>query len=178
MIGLISDTHWPPGSGFTLPARRREREERVKNQIASVFKNIEFIIHAGDVGDESIVAFLEKLAPLYIVRGNRDPRVVAGRVLPEFLVLEYRGLKIGVTHGRGSPKNIIEREIDPVLLPHNPDIIVFGHTHRKFLQWRNGILYVNPGSAGDTFFTKENWIATLEIVDAKPVVEFYPVVIP
>ncbi len=175
MIGIISDTHWPPGSSFVMPSKRKEREKSVQDQIKSVFMGSEFIIHAGDVGEESIVYFLESIAPLYIVRGNRDPLKVAGRELPKFLILEYKNRIIGVTHGSGSPKRIIERSVNPLLLSHKPDIIIFGHTHRKFMEWRENRLYINPGSAGDTFFAKENWIATLDIINDKPEVHFFQI---
>ncbi len=178
MIGLIADTHWPPGSVFTSPSRRRQRASDVMDQIARYFSGVDFIIHAGDVGDEEILAFLKKIAPVYLVRGNRDPRVVMGEQLKEYLVIPYRGKKILVTHGRGSPRNMIERIIKPLATLHKPDIVVFGHTHRRFLDEIDGVLYINPGSAGDTIFTGENWVAVLDIVDDKPEVKFHRIVIP
>ena len=178
MIGLISDTHWPPGTFYDSYRKKQERAEKVFEQIQDYFRGVEFIIHAGDVGDPIILDLLNSIAPVYVVKGNRDPSYLRGVELPLYRIVEYKNKVIGVTHGSGSPKGIIERSVRPVLEKFKPDIVVFGHTHRPFLKEIDGVVYVNPGSAGDTFFTKENWVATLEISDGKVKVEFHKIHIP
>ena len=177
MIGIISDTHWPPGFGFWNSKKRKERAWRIKKQIKNAFADVEFIIHAGDVGDPEILDFLEGIARVYLVKGNRDPAIIRGKELPKYLLINYKGKKIAVTHGWGSSSGIIERAVDPLLLHYKPDIIIFGHTHRPFNEYKRGTLYINPGSAADTIFTSENFIATLEVTEDEEKVNFIKIII-
>ncbi len=127
LIGLISDTH-----GF------------LRNEVYRVFEHVDAIIHAGDVGDPSILTELEVIAPVHAVFGNVDGSEIRHRVR-ETVELEHLGHRIAVVHGHqwGSP-----RAED--LLAAYPDfsVIVYGHTHQPLVEKRKATLLVNPGSAG------------------------------
>jgi putative phosphoesterase len=133
LIGLISDTH-----GL------------LRNEVYRVFEHVDEIIHAGDVGDPSILTELEVIAPVHAVFGNVDGREVRDRV-GETVELERLGHRIAVVHGHqwGSP-----RADD--LLDAYPDfsVIVYGHTHQPLVERRKTTLLVNPGSGGQRRFGK------------------------
>jgi putative phosphoesterase len=133
LIGLISDTH-----GL------------LRNEVYRVFEHVDAIIHAGDVGDPSILTELEVIAPVHAVFGNVDGWEIRDRV-QETVELERLGHRIAVVHGHqwGSP-----RAGD--LLAAYPDfsVIVYGHTHQPLVEKRQATLLVNPGSAGHQRFGK------------------------
>jgi putative phosphoesterase len=128
-IGVISDTH-----GYLDPL------------VASVFAGVRCIIHAGDTIDPDTLTVLESIAPVTAVAGNMDagklsrlPREVAGKV---------GGLRFVVGHKR---KRLLKRlalgKIDGVSREDPPHIVVFGHDHVPAIEWVDGILYLNPGTA-------------------------------
>jgi len=128
VVGVISDTH-----GFFEPA------------ILDYFKGASHILHAGDVGEMSILRMLEQLAPVTAVRGNCD----AFEVLPcpELAVIELGGRKFLIYHEvepSGENNEIFEQR----LRVESPDVVVFGHTHRRCERWIGRTLYLNPGYAG------------------------------
>lgn len=133
-MGVLADTHCRGGLG-SLPS-----------PVVSGLKGLDFIIHAGDVGDQALVEDLKRLAPLVLTPGNLDTG-------PEFeswhpvQVSEWEGWRIGVTHGHlGKGRNALERSID-VLRPRGVDVIIFGHSHHPFLERVGRALMFNPGSA-------------------------------
>jgi len=121
-IGLISDTH-----GLLRPAA------------LDFLRGCTRIVHAGDVGDPAILGALASLAPVTAVRGNNDHG--AGlEDLPETARMELAGVRLYVLH------DLKQLAIDPAAAGVN--VVVSGHSHRPLVEEREGVLYVNPGSAG------------------------------
>ncbi len=141
-IGLISDTH-----GL------------LRNEVYAVFEGVDEIIHAGDVGDPSILGELEIIAPVHAVFGNVDGWEVREAVV-EALDLERLGHRIAVIHGHqwGSPRpeHLLERFA-------GYSVIVYGHTHQPLVTKTAGVLIVNPGSAGQRRFGLPVSAALLDI---------------
>src|SRR5262249_22618617 len=126
LIGLISDTH-----GLLRP------------QALAALSGSELIIHAGDIGKPEVVDGLRTIAPTLAVRGNNDTQVWAAAI-PERQVVSAGKRQILVLHQIGH----LFRE--PV--PEECAAVVFGHTHKPLVETRNGVLYINPGSAGPRRF--------------------------
>lgn len=141
VIGVISDTH-----GTLRPEALRELAGSAQ------------IIHAGDVGQAEILEELGKVAPVTAVRGNVD-REQWAEAIPETAVLQAGEEMIYVLH------NLEELEIDPRAAGFR--IVVYGHTHRAKQEWRDGVLYVNPGSAGPHRFGQPLTVARLRISDGR-----------
>jgi hypothetical protein len=126
-VGLISDTH-----GLL----RREALEALRGS--------RYIVHAGDIGDPAILQALSRLAPVTAVRGNNDAGPWA-RKLPETAMLEAGRVRIRVVH------DLKALQLDPAA--EGCAAVVAGHSHQPARARRNGVLYVNPGSAGPRRFT-------------------------
>jgi putative phosphoesterase len=135
LIGLISDTH-----GLL-------RDEAVR-----ALKGSELIIHAGDVGKAEILDALKSLAPVVAVRGNIDRGAWASK-LPLTAVTETGPATICVIHD--------VHDLDPTAAGFQ--IVVSGHSHKPTRAERNGVLYVNPGSAGPRRFHLPVTVARLDL---------------
>ena len=138
-IGLISDTH-----GLLRP------------QAIEALRGCGQLIHAGDIGSAQILAALRALAPLAAVRGNNDRAAWAAEI-PESVQIEADGVRVFVLHDRK------ELAFDPRV--RNVDIVISGHSHRPRVERHDGVLYVNPGSAGARRFALPVTVAEL-LVDA------------
>jgi len=131
LIGLISDTHIP------------ERAEKIPVTILKAFKNVELIIHAGDLTSIEVKKELEKIAPVLAVQGNMDRK--KNLDLPKSLTKTIEGVKIGVKHGEIHPKGdtqqlyYIAKELDA-------EVLISGHTHQAFIEQLDDVLLLNPGS--------------------------------
>ena len=136
-VGLISDTH-----GLL----RREAVEALRGS--------ELIIHAGDVGDPEILEKLRKLAPVVAVRGNVDtePWAVA---LPLTTVAEAGSVLIYVLH------DLNALSLSPTAAGFR--VVISGHSHKPTKFTRDGVLYVNPGSAGPRRFQLPVSVARLDL---------------
>jgi putative phosphoesterase len=149
LVGLISDTH--------LPTRAKE----IPPKVFEIFKNVEMIIHSGDLVNLEVLDMLEKIAPVIAVHGNMDFEEVVSK-LPEVNHVEIFGKKIGVVHDAGI---FGTEKMKKIAEENNFDILVFGHTHRQFLLKDENRIFVNPGSPTNpipAFFVKPS-IALLEI---------------
>ena len=135
MIGLISDTH-----GLLRPEALR------------ALNGSELIIHAGDVGDPKILEQLRRLAPVVAVRGNIDTGACAE--LPETAVAQAGSALIYVLH------DLKALDLKPAAAGFA--MVVSGHSHKPSRSDREGVIYVNPGSAGPRRF---NLPVTLARVD-------------
>lgn len=136
-VGLISDTH-----GLL----RREALE--------VLRGSELIIHAGDVGDPEILKKLRKLAPVVAVRGNVDTEPWA-EALPLTTVAEAGSVLIYVLH------DVNALSLSPATSGFR--VVVSGHSHNPTKLTRDGVLYVNPGSAGPRRFQLPVTVARLNL---------------
>jgi len=122
LIGVISDTH-----GHLLP-------EGMK-----AFENADLIIHAGDIGKPEILHALRGVAPVCAVRGNMDSGGWA-RELPETEIVEIGKILLYVLH------DAYDLDLDPAGAGFSA--VITGHTHKPLIQRRDGVLFLNPGSAG------------------------------
>lgn len=151
-IGVISDTHIPECSK-ELPA-----------QILKDFKNMDMIIHAGDLADLKVMETLKGLCPnVLAVWGNMDPYELRKK-LREKEVIEAGIYKIGLTHGYG-PAGELVKIMSEIFKNDNVNIIIFGHSHSAINEQIGNILYFNPGSPTDKIFAPYNSYGIIEIND-------------
>jgi putative phosphoesterase len=142
-LGVISDTHG-----------------MLRREVFDVFKEVDHILHGGDVGRLDLLVELEALAPVTAVYGNSDDLEIRGK-LPQVAEIELEGFSIVVTHGDqfGSPT-------PAKLVAGFPraEIIVFGHSHRPLLELVDRtITVVNPGGAGAPRFGIPPSVGILEL---------------
>jgi uncharacterized protein len=137
LIGLISDTH-----GLIRP------------EALKALSDADLIIHCGDVGDPVVLEALRTLAPVRAIRGNNDRGPWAKR-LPAQDLVEIGGRAIYVLHSLAE----LDRDIDAPGLT----AVVFGHSHKPVIEKRDGILFINPGSAGPRRFKLPVTVATLAL---------------
>ena len=114
----------------------------------------DLIIHAGDVGKPEIIEQLRGIAPTFAVRGNIDTQPWAAR-LPEAEIIKVGQLSFFVLH------DISQLEVDPIVAGFAA--VVFGHSHRPGIETRNGVLYLNPGSAGPRRFKLPVTVARVQV---------------
>lgn len=131
LIGLISDTH--------IPDRMRELPEKV----FEAFKDVEMILHAGDITSQEVIEKLEEIAPVIAIQGNTD-RIV-GLNLPKTAVVEAEELKIGVIHGEVYPRADTQ-QLHYLAKQLDVDILVSGHSHQPKVEKVEDVLLINPGS--------------------------------
>lgn len=147
-LGVISDTH-----GLLRP------------QVFEIFREVDHILHGGDVGPEELLIELRTLAPVTAVYGNTDDSELRAK-LPQVAELELEGFSIVVTHGDqfGSPTPDVLHEAFP-----NAEIIIFGHSHRPLLQLVDKTVTVmNPGGAGASRFGILPSVGILELEPGIP----------
>lgn len=138
-VGLISDTH-----GYLDP------------QVRAHFAGVDHIIHAGDVGWPSLLLELEDLAPVTAVRGNTDDHPH----WPETATVILDG-RVLLAHHIVDPRRLTP-ELRRRLARARPHVVVFGHTHRTFCETIDGVMFVNPGSAGQGRAGRPRSLAHLE----------------
>jgi putative phosphoesterase len=139
-VGIVSDTH-----GLLRP------------QALQALQGSDHIVHAGDIGDASILQALAAIAPVTAVRGNNDTADWA-RELPHAAFIRIDGVGIHVLHDL--------KELKDHPAPAGAGVLVCGHSHRPVVQPRpDGLLLVNPGSAGPRRFKLPVSLAELQIAD-------------
>ena len=145
LIGVLSDTH-----GLLRP------------ELLPSLAGVDHILHAGDVGDASILDDLRRIAPVTAIRGNID-RSGPCSTLPATEVIELAGCLIYMIHAL--------EDLD--LHPHSAgiSIIVYGHSHQPSIEYRDSVLYLNPGSAGPRRFNLPISFARLRIDNGFPAAE-------
>lgn len=131
IIGIISDTHVPV------------RAKQIPRQVFALFEKVDYIIHAGDLVDLSVIDELEQLAPVLAVSGNMDGPDIRGR-LPKLNSLRVFDWKIGVMHDPGALFGT--RKMNEIAKQHSLKVLVYGHTHNPAVKWESNTLFVNPGS--------------------------------
>ena len=131
LIGVVSDTH-----GRFDPALRR------------IFRRVDAIVHAGDIGRLEVIAELQALAPVLAVEGNND---TFGR-FPVERWEELGGRRVLVRHIFGELHQLRRAETE-LIERFRPDLVIFGHSHRPYRARLGRTLLFNPGSAGPRRFT-------------------------
>lgn len=141
-LGIISDTHG-----------------QLRPEVHDVFKEVDRILHAGDIGDESILDELALIAPVTAVYGNTDDAYLRGR-LSDVVDEMIDGFRFVITHGDqlGSP--------DPDGLKSrfpDADVVIYGHTHKPLIHnFPDWSVTLNPGSAGPRRFDLPVTVAIME----------------
>jgi putative phosphoesterase len=141
-LGIISDTH-----GLLRP------------QVHEIFREVDRILHAGDVGGPEILDELQLIAPVAAVYGNVDGGRLRSR-LPQTIEEEIDGFWFVVTHGDrfGSPKPEDLKRAWPAA-----DVIIYGHTHAPLIRdFPDFTVVLNPGSAGPGRFGQKPTVAIME----------------
>ena len=137
LVGVISDTH-----GLLRP-------EAVKN-----LKGSDLIIHAGDIGSVEIISILSNIAQVIAIKGNVDKEIWTEK-FPETQSFQIGNKKIFVIHNiKDMEYNNEEKKFD---------IIISGHSHKPLIKEENGVLFLNPGSAGKRRFNLPISVAKLKI---------------
>jgi putative phosphoesterase len=126
LVGVISDTH-----GLLRP------------EAVATLRGSDLILHAGDVGKPEVLDELRRLAPTFVVRGNIDHGDWASR-LPVSEIVEVADHSFYMLHDIG------ELDLDP--LTAGFAAVIFGHSHQPSIESRDGVLFLNPGSAGPRRF--------------------------
>jgi putative phosphoesterase len=150
-VGLISDTH-----GLLRPEAR------------AFAAGCDYIIHGGDIGSAAILEELSALAPLIAVKGNNDLQAWAAH-LPQTETIRVGGVFIYVIH------DISQLDIEPRAA--GVQVVVSGHSHKPLIEFRDGILYVNPGSCGPRRFNLPLSVGEILVAGTKVkarTVEFVP----
>jgi putative phosphoesterase len=126
-IGVVSDTH-----GLLRP------------EVLPLLAACEHILHLGDVGDPEILGALAKIAPVTAIRGNVDTHGPCAK-LPETEVITLAGKDFYLLH------DVAQLDLDPVAAGFAA--VLYGHSHKPEIQWKKGVLYLNPGSCGPKRFS-------------------------
>ena len=139
LIGVISDTH-----GLLRP------------EAVAALRGVDHILHAGDVGDATILNELRALAPVTAIRGNIDRSGLCAK-LPAIEIVELAGQSLYMLH------DLLSLDLDPVAA--GISAVVSGHSHQPKVEWRKSVLYFNPGSAGPRRFSLPISLGFLEITE-------------
>lgn len=139
IIGIISDTH-----GYLSP------------KVHQIFKEVDLIFHAGDIGDEFIIPELNSIAPVTAVCGNTDYGLFR-RHFNEFETLTVSGFTLEITHIPWSFQQTNGSNI----------IRISGHTHKPRVDRENGVLIINPGSASKPRVVRQPSVALLSLTKTK-----------
>lgn len=151
-VGLIADTH-----GLLRP------------EAVAALAGVDYLIHGGDIGNPEILSALRAIAPFTVVRGNNDRAAWAGDI-PDSATLEVGAVRIYALH------DLKLLDIDPAA--QHMHVVVSGHSHRPQAARRDGVLYVNPGSAGPRRFSLPISVARLDIAGADVQVRIVELTVP
>lgn len=135
-LAILSDTH-----GLLRP------------EVLEYLKDVDAILHGGDINKPGIVDELRQHAPLYIVRGNNDKEWA--EAIPHDLTVTLDGVTFYMVHN----KKEVPADLSGV------DAVVFGHSHKYLQETKDGILWLNPGSCGPRRFHQEITMMMVEIAD-------------
>jgi putative phosphoesterase len=150
LLGIISDTH-----GLLRP----EAEEALRG--------VDLIIHAGDVGHPEVLSKLKRIAPVFAVRGNVDTAPWTHE-LPTTTVVEAGNATFYVLH-------VLDHlDLRPEAAGFH--FVISGHTHQPMQRERNGVIYLNPGSAGPRRFHLPVTLARLDLANHPWKAEFVELV--
>ena len=151
-IGVISDTHIP------------DRAKGIPQKILDAFKDVDMVIHAGDLVSPEALEQLKSVCPdVRAVYGNMDPLEVR-KILPEKEIIRVGKYSIGLMHGYGAPSSLIEL-MQKAFKDEHVDLIIFGHSHAPTNELVGNTLFFNPGSATDKIFFPYNSFGIIEVND-------------
>jgi putative phosphoesterase len=136
-IGLISDTH-----GLLRP------------EAVEILRGSELILHAGDVGKPEILEELQQIAPVVAIRGNVDTASWCS-ALKDTALVEVESATFYLIH------NIADLDLDPAAA--GIQVVLYGHSHQPTRYKKDGVLYINPGSAGPRRFNLPISLARLNL---------------
>jgi putative phosphoesterase len=145
VVGVVSDTH-----------------DHLYPEVKELLNGVDHIIHAGDVCNPHLLTELLGIAPLTVVRGNCDMGPWAD-ALPPRAQVELGGLQILVGHVGGRLREEVTRTGTEA---GGIDVVIFGHSHQALVERKDGVLFVNPGSAGPRRYGRPRTIAFLRIEPA------------
>lgn len=131
-IGLISDTHISKSRG------------KLSDKVLETFKEMDLILHTGDITSQKVLDKLNQIAPTIAVEGNNDRNNKSLNLKP-LEIIEIYNLKILLTHGDKLPSGDYNKYFK-FAQKHNADILISGHSHKPHLKKEEDILLVNPGS--------------------------------
>jgi putative phosphoesterase len=134
LIGLISDTHQPSDCTSLWQEARQ------------LFAGVDLILHAGDIVHPMVLDWLQEIAPVLAARGNNDIGVEDSRI-EEMQVLDIEGRRIVMVHDLHRERTQIEQMVHGQTAAGRPDVIIGGHTHFERLDYSDGVLQINAGSA-------------------------------
>jgi putative phosphoesterase len=126
IIGVISDTH-----GLVRP------------EVIAAFKGVGLILHAGDIGGLEVLEALREISPVRAIRGNNDQDAWA-RGLKETEIVDVNGVSVYLLH------NVKELDVNPSAEGYKA--VISGHSHQPSVEEKEGVLFINPGSAGPRRF--------------------------
>lgn len=135
IVGVISDTH-----GLLRP------------EAAAALEGCDAIVHAGDIGRPEVLDALGAIAPVTAIRGNVDKWA---DMLPDTEVVEIDGRYLYLIH------DVKQLDLDPQAAGF--DAVISGHSHQPDMHERDGVLYLNPGSAGPRRFKLPVTVARLNV---------------
>lgn len=137
-IGVISDTH-----------------DHFDPKVREIFAGVDHILHAGDIGMPWVILELEDIAPVTAVLGNTD----SGISFRETELVQV-GARRFLVHHEVEPRGLSEK-LRRKIIRENPDVVVFGHTHKPFCETVGSTLFLNPGYAGRKRFNLPRTVAIL-----------------
>lgn len=159
LIGLIGDTH--------IPSRGPEIPKNIINDFKE--RKIDYLFHLGDYTTYNVYNNLLEIFgkdKVIGIRGNMDESKLI-KTLPEKVEFNLYDHKIFMTHGMGGPHKVIER-LNKHFDLSKYDIIIFGHVHHPYNEkWKDGKLYISPGTPTDKRFTDINSYGFLNISKEK-----------
>jgi putative phosphoesterase len=141
VIGVISDTHGV-----------------LRGEAPRIFKGVDLIVHAGDIGSMDILKSLEAIAPVTAVSGNVDDGILRA-FLDESETFDFKGFKFHLIH------DLCRIDISPEA--HGIHMVISGHTHMPELRKKEGVMYLNPGSAGPERPRKPVSLARVTVKDGR-----------
>jgi putative phosphoesterase len=150
VLGVVSDTHV-------------RRPRALPEALVAAFRQVDLILHAGDVTSVAALELFEEIAPVRAVVGNND-ELALRLALPMLRIFRFGGFTAGMMHGHGferlTARKAAERE-----LVGRVDLAIFGHSHRPVCEWIGETLLFNPGSATDRRWEPRHSFGMIRISD-------------
>lgn len=144
LVGVISDTHG-----------------KLDERIPALFRDVYRIIHAGDIGDEDLIWRLERVAPVIAVRGNNDSPKMC---FPTERMAVIEGRTFYVRHQFATLEKMTEAQ-KRIIEERMPEVVIFGHSHKAYVEEWRGTLLFNPGGAGPKRFNLPRTVGLLELYE-------------